>query len=821
MKIEQAIYGEVRSGHSLRMASCSNPIMVEIASRLDLPDTAPLGVNWSPYITGFPYGDRYVIARTFEDTNATRAGMVISHALIAPLDEIVTTANLSSLLKHLIVIPESPSTLTTLEITVTGKTLTNHLDLVPAAEALVSGGSGQVVKIGITGFEELVVELWSNLWPELRATFAFRMSFSPRDIVDTPIPLLVCTPTVLQDNWSGHKIIGASASLCRSPAAAMLSGTVDAGPIILFASELGVRLNKLADLPLLMKAYDLNSVSCFDTTVTSIRLIGKLSSDPTQGTQGKVKLINKLCSQINSVGITQIRQLRNLNETGFSDTSRIWNSLEKWVATNNLPEANDADFLAAINDSLSSAAIEPWRKAILDGMVRSSTTSFFSDAFWRWVVIEPETLACLLEHLPSNYNLDTSLASAAPIVLSERVSNTVMTLAISKHWLRLHGSAAAGFLEPQKAVLRQMLIDTDPSYIDGIRAALRRVTGSELLKLALDTDDNRILSLAAEKVAVNPSLLKAIDFNVSSAQEIWTRALAINVDSWQGPEDPKKSLFLIIQVLLDGGEVNTGLLTALSISPIADLCDYKSRAEVWPRLSEPTRTNFLIATTTGWLKQATSCNVVAPDPILELCINADLNLEPTLQALTFTDAKTAMQMIEVLPSFNESRFLSWLDYCLAANRPIAISESELLGRILYKRSWSCAVDVLLRHAKAGRSEVIPALNNCINMIGIIDKVTLELSSITIDDKWLLLEEVTADLYPTGPDHNQLWDRAGGRNCHLSNSGTGKARWHDALSQMRKGNGPLLRRLLDEIKRDFHLNSQINYLCNYSRETYFI
>ena len=70
MKVEQAIYGEVRSGHALRLASIRSSIVEELASRLDLPDTAPPGVNWSPYITGFPYGDRYILARTFVDPNS-------------------------------------------------------------------------------------------------------------------------------------------------------------------------------------------------------------------------------------------------------------------------------------------------------------------------------------------------------------------------------------------------------------------------------------------------------------------------------------------------------------------------------------------------------------------------------------------------------------------------------------------------------------------------------------------------------------------------------------------------------------------------------
>ena len=98
MQIEQALYGEARGGHSLLEASRNDAVSREIVQRLDLPDTAPPGAEWSPFLRGFPYRDRYLLSRTFLDTRASRGGMVFSHALIAPLDEIVRTSDLRPLL---------------------------------------------------------------------------------------------------------------------------------------------------------------------------------------------------------------------------------------------------------------------------------------------------------------------------------------------------------------------------------------------------------------------------------------------------------------------------------------------------------------------------------------------------------------------------------------------------------------------------------------------------------------------------------------------------------------------------------------------------
>ncbi len=107
MKLEQAIYGSSRGGHAMVAASGFREVAQQLTSRLDLPDTAPTGVTWSPFVTGFPFGEWYVVARTIADEQATRAGMVFSHALLAPIDQIAEFANLRQICSHLLVAPVS------------------------------------------------------------------------------------------------------------------------------------------------------------------------------------------------------------------------------------------------------------------------------------------------------------------------------------------------------------------------------------------------------------------------------------------------------------------------------------------------------------------------------------------------------------------------------------------------------------------------------------------------------------------------------------------------------------------------------------------
>ncbi|RKI04415.1 caspase family protein [Corallococcus sp. AB038B] len=56
------------------------------------------------------------------------------------------------------------------------------------------------------------------------------------------------------------------------------------------------------------------------------------------------------------------------------------------------------------------------------------------------------------------------------------------------------------------------------------------------------------------------------------------------------------------------------------------------------------------------------------------------------------------------------------------------------------------------------------------------------------DRWRQLEEALSDLYPAGPQDQEIWARAGGDLSRLRLSGTGRANWFAALRILRQGGG---------------------------------
>ncbi len=71
------------------------------------------------------------------------------------------------------------------------------------------------------------------------------------------------------------------------------------------------------------------------------------------------------------------------------------------------------------------------------------------------------------------------------------------------------------------------------------------------------------------------------------------------------------------------------------------------------------------------------------------------------------------------------------------------------------------------------------------------------------DFWIHLEMVVASLYETGPQHDDLWSRAGGEIGALDLSGSGRAMWHRAIKKLKNGGGgTTASRLIATIHADY-------------------
>ena len=813
MRLIQAIYGEKRKGHGLLMSTDDGQFSSTITSKLDLPDTAPPNVEWSPYVSGFPCGDRYVIARTFLDPNASRAGMALSHALIVPTDEIARTANLLPLFAQLLQAPCAPEGLASIDIDVPSGPAPEAEELTATAVALVDRVGGTVVRMGVGGFEDLVAALWFRLWPETRATFSFRLSFGPQDLTVEAPPTLVCTPTALAARWSGCLVVAPPSAAPPSGAASILLGLSGAEAALAFGREIGARLDTLPGLPLLDRVWKVytSAASGFADLVSALRLIGALSPDPKAGIDAKVHVLERTAALLPTASPDDILLLRNLDEAAFPNTGVLWSRLSSWTADSRFAAEVDVPMRALITyATAASGAVAPWREAVLAGLRSASEHAPFAAAFWRWATADQQTVPALFTALAPT--TEAWLAKAAPTEMPVSAADAVMEAALALGWMHLHGAAAGAGYPPTEAVRRQLAADPGPGGVDGVRAALRRAKPEEVVGIAVGADETRLLEIAAQTAAKHPGVLANLDFSGSAAQMIWARALAFDAKVWNGPANAQAAFGVVIDALVDGGPANADLLNALSRSPLADLCNQPRRTEVWNCFAEPARSTFLQATAAGWITRASAGIPFSPEsPLQDAILRSEL-LQRAMFEWARTSVKSAIQVIAELPGYEEQRFIAWLDELTSIHNTLPPDTAEAIGRLVLTRHWQAAVTRLVAFARKNRNDIKVALRVCQKMVSFFDTWWLGIAPLSGNEKWAALEELASELYPKGPDDLQLWSRAGGRESELRSDGDGRSRWHYALSIMQKGSEPRADKLLSKMKDDFPHNEHLRYMA---------
>lgn len=818
MLVEQAVYGQVKGGHGVRAVSGDRALATELASRLDLPDTAPPGADWSPFVSGFPYRDWYVIARTFRDPNATRAGMVLSHAIFAPIDAIVGTSDLRPIFRLLVTEPTAPASLSTLNIVFNESPLPVVPELPATAAALVTRGvTGPVVRVGHQDFEALVVSLWGQLWPAIRRGFAFRLSFGPGDLVEAPLPALVCTPTSLAARWQGHRLLDRFAGGPVSLASGMLHG--DGEPLRAFAGMIGAELSSFAELPLLEQAYRFAVLepNLLGNTIAAVRLTERLSPDSNRGQTGKGNILNHLILQLEGATPNDILPLRNLQLQGFSQAERVWEALAHRVGNSLFHERDDEAFLNVVTDALSAdKASDDWRRAIREGLLASARENVetFPSALWRWAAANPALTEPLWAHLNVAKALEERFVQTAPPSVGRDAVRPILAYAAKKGLYRLHGAAAAAAFTPIEAVRLQLSVESPPSS-QNLSLALRRATSAQVVACAIDVGDVRLVPLVSDAVAKQPELLAKTDMSDKVARAIWSAALQTSLDAWRGPGDPRAAFDQILIDFLDGIEIPLELIDRLASTPLGDLLAFPRRAELWSKLPAPVRNRLLSATGAAWLRNAEGGqDLSSVEPALGDAIAGDHKLDTLLELLASGRIGRAAQLVAVLAGFDEPRFRRWLATAVNLTRPIPPADAEAIGRLALGRRWQGVVDDLTgMMLRRGRDDVRPALRTCISLVGFFDRIWCGLSEVMPSDKWDALGELAAKLYPIGPEQDGLWERAGGQDADLGWGGNGRSRWRDALGRVRRGGGPRIDMLLREMQNDYPANTELRYLSD--------
>ncbi|MGF6721290.1 hypothetical protein P3T43_000631 [Paraburkholderia sp. GAS41] len=216
-RVQQQVHS-YRNGHALAGSS----IKLErgdqdLVDRLsDLAGPIGPGQTFAPYLTFYPLGAApyYVVARTWQDLSAPRAGCVITRSFLVPIGVWRNGKVLSSLLAALEVEGRDLSRFVELAITPCAHEESHAFEsssTTEFVEAFFLEKRQPIVVFEAQSPEAFASRLIEGLWPAFRSSLAIcTHAYSPRSIQGRPFDLLFA-PASARSNfsaWAGRRIDG-------------------------------------------------------------------------------------------------------------------------------------------------------------------------------------------------------------------------------------------------------------------------------------------------------------------------------------------------------------------------------------------------------------------------------------------------------------------------------------------------------------------------------------------------------------------------------------------------------------------------------------
>jgi len=835
---QRAVYGDVNGAHDIIEPKHSPlPIFRKITRFTDRPGHLPPHLNWAPYLSGIPFEDSYILTITFPDPSASRAGMVLTHALILGLEDAIRLPDLTQALATLPTRLEKEINNNSVELVIPDSAAPSGIPpgLTSVVHHLLDGdrNAKPVVWVGQEGFEEIITALWRGLWPSSRRAFRFGFGFAPQYIEGQKLTI-VAIPEGVEDRW-GEYLQARISSMIETPTRAegYLLGLPEGEPLQALLTELETEPHVISDLKKVEACHVyLENIRGGSTEISVgsvrmlVRLLGTLSPKANLGSSLKAETLDLLLNMTERGTVADLKALRNFDTRPFeAGDEKIKKVVNLWVqrhllTTDPSESKQSADLIqASLIESTSS-----WGKSVQDAFrkVISSWQPGTAQMVWQWWQIVP-TLVEGIEHvIPNSKKVEIDLAEKCPKTLPEETGEKVLSLARRRNWFVLHAAAVVTYCEPDEAINRQLQVDKDESRYDGLRVLVNNILAPALLKIALTVKENRLLKLAGEACAHDPSLMTLMDVQREEWRKIWLNAIEAGAPTVASMSNPREVVDELITLLISETDIEGKLLEHIAATPYADLTLHPKRKDAWQHMDILARKLFLNATADGWLERfnADSTFDLATESVLEEEILSQPRIAKHVGNMRADAVSFLVSLFGRFTQLKSQQFKGLLDVTLGSGRHISSFNAVSLGRYVRERGWrDCAKQLTWYLEHRNRRDLAPAVRECQNLLGWIDSFRLKWTGkmegvhITEDDWWHALNETAAELYKYGPDQDQLWERAGGDLSTVNRHQSGRAGWGEALQALRHGGGGDIKpyKLLREMRRDYPNNPNLNLL----------
>lgn len=833
--VHQAIYGELNGGWDLLATSTPDlQAAKDLRFQTDLPDRAPIGINWQPIVRGAASEKFYVIIKTYPDTSDNvRRGRVFSHCLLIDRKDLPRVSSISPLLRTF---PEQ------IDKTIEIKPLVFDLEVDSPAKVddhirgrfkkgingLAELGRFQntIVWVGQDDFEGFVGGIWERLEETERLGLSFGLIFNPREVTDAPLNVIV-VPAGLESNWlnTPYCVIRRTDSfeLKTLHERYLYGDAVAISSINSFEVAFGIAKPGKDALPYIAKVvstYSGMASSDFSSVNTLAHIVAEYSKDPRKGAKAKKAVTARLCELSRTAQARELIALRNFPTRSFAGSQRqLGDEVARWVRGSVLGDRGDRDIdfselvpiLAAENGS------SWWSKTLLEEfrIFVSNVTRESAATIWRWLEDNLALIELLRKHIDRSAAAEDALLKSLPKKIDQKALGYAKELATESRWLNLHAVLLLKLTSFEEALSQHLRLDPTGENIDAVKVICSSVKPQRVIDRAVSTGENVLIAISAELCQSTPSLVRRLDVSEINWQKIWLRVIEDSDDPTLGISQPRKHIHKLLDRVVGDLPVEDGLLAIIGQSSFADILDYKHRAEVWSKLPLEVRSSFLKATASrvlGELSRNEAFEVPDDEQLRQFILDGEL-----AGFLYFNRDKISV-VLPIVSRFDGIPDGVIADYIHYYRGNLSAVEAVQLGSVVLHRGlWRSAKMIYERSER--RSMFALALKECYELLGTWEKGKIAFFDLldnvpfTEDMWWEAFQEAAYTLYQGGPRDRKIWMEAGGQEYDLLNVGTGKEIWIDALTQLRNGlsAGVTVKKLLTAMSKDYKNNDKLKML----------
>jgi len=736
--VQQAYYGELNKGHACLANSIDNPDLIsQLITFTDRPDALIPGIELTPFFSGMALLTYYVFMKTFPDASATRAGMVFTHVLIINQNDIDAINNLDDIFSHFVdTVPGERTGIDTLHIDVSEKKYVSSFEFQPKfIQEIINSFLGEVSPILFSGdddsFQLVLQKIWNIPVVELRKRMKFRTSFTPSDIEDRNDLTIVSIQKEFLPKWSDRPVIQSENNELVeivSHAESFFLGNKKDNPFYLFLVDLNVNLSNISNYKQIDKVFNhlssIDKLEDADSLRQNIRVLSLISPSSIDGVEIKGKFIKRLDELVNMGLETNIKALRNINWSAFTDGEiNVKQILSDFIIRE---LSKNTQFQLELIVGLFDIAFNEqektfWHTTIRDAFKQATSTSKIAifKNIWKILDYSEETLLInIFTLIPYTTGSESSLLDNIPAVVQEKTSKTIVSIFKDRKWYLLHAEILLRHMEIINALKSQLKLEEKEKFDKsiGVKYIVEKLGDNQLIDLTLSTCDNKLIQITVDRILKKKSLLKELNVDIPCWLNIWSSTLKHTKSITEGIEgNEQKVVDSILDLIIAENPVPEIIIELIATSIYSDISNYKNRDKCWVKIPSKYRVLFLNSTATGIIKKYLLDEVDVA--LIETSLVDVISSDSFITNYLYEHRENIEAVIKVYDGFLtlKDHFLS--DYVKYYSKSITKEQSIELGILVNKKKFKQTARIIYDKSKKNDSFKI-SFEYCKNLVNL-------------------------------------------------------------------------------------------------------